>query len=390
MRRAFFVLLVALVAASLLVLASRGQPGYALFVLGDYTLETTAWGLGALLLALAALVYGARCLVRLARRGGGLSLFTPRNGTTRGLIKLMEGDWKRARRLLIASASRSHAPLINYISAARASHALGDTEQMEHLLREAIATTPGADLAVGLAKAELQYAAGQYEPCLATLLRLRELKPRHPGVLTLLANTYRQLRDWPPLAALLPQLRKSGALPEADCQALEHLAYGGLLAAAPDAATLQNRWMELPKAARKQPVLVAEYARALIGHGAAALAEDTVRQALRHQWDDELAGVYGLTRADDAGKQLKQLDQWLQEHGNSVGLLRSAGQFHAAQRDYGKARDYLDAALRREPDTATALTLARLYGAAGDSQRALALLERTVGAGDAKGQAGNP
>ena len=198
MRKTFILLLAALTAAGLLVLGTRGEPGYVLVALGDYTFESTAWGLAAVLLLLG----GALYLLLHAGRGwrllSGSRLWRPRNASVRGLLAFLEGDWKRARRLLLAGAGASQSPLVNYLTAARASFELGESDRTEDLLRQAIASTPGADLAVGLTQAELQLGAGQLESALATLLRLQALSPRHPVVLKRLASCYQQLngRRW--------------------------------------------------------------------------------------------------------------------------------------------------------------------------------------------------
>lgn len=376
MRQAFILMLIALVAAGALVLGTHGEPGYVLVALGDYTFESTAWGLCALLLVLCGAVYALTHVGRGWRWFSGLSLWRPRNSSVRGLLAFLEGDWKRARRLLLAGARGSQSPLVNYLTAARASFALGDHDQADDLLREAIASTPGADLAVGLAQAEMQLSAGQLEPALATLLRLQALAPRHPVVLKELARCYQALKDWAPLAALLPQLTKAKVFEGAELAALRASAYAGQLEQFKDASALQAAWGELPKAVRQEPAVIAPYARALVAQGAPAVAEAVLRESLNRQWDEQLAQCYGLARTDDLGRQRKQVDTWLKDQPQSPGLLMSAGRLARAAGDMTGARKYLEAAATRAPSAEAYAELGSAWLAAGDSRRAAEAFQR--------------
>ncbi len=376
MRQAFYLMLIALAAAAGLVLLTHGEPGYVLVALGDYTFESTAWGLAALLLLMCGGVYGLLHLGQGWRWFRNLQLWRPRNSSVRGLLAFLEGDWKRARRLLLAGARGSQSPLVNYLTAARASFALGEHDQADDLLREAIASTPGADLAVGLTQAEMQLSAGQLESALATLLRLQAIAPRHPVVLKELARSYQALKDWTPLAALLPQLAKAKVFDAAELGALRTTTYAGLLEQSKDAATLQAAWAELPKLARQEPALIALYARALVARQAPVVAEKQLREALNRQWDEQLALGYGLAVTDDLPRQRKQLENWLKDQPNSPGLLISAGRLARAAGDMPAARRHLEAAAARAPSPETLAELGRLLLATGDARRAAEAFER--------------
>ena len=57
--------------------------------------------------------------------------------------------------------SDSDTPLINYLAAARASHEMGDGERSDELLNEAVTTTKGADLAVGITPPNYKWIASK-------------------------------------------------------------------------------------------------------------------------------------------------------------------------------------------------------------------------------------
>ncbi|WP_304440985.1 heme biosynthesis protein HemY, partial [Oleiphilus sp. HI0132] len=148
--------------------------------------------------------------------------------TEKGLIALLEGNWGVASKLLSKSATKSHKPLINYLAAAHASNELGQVKDAELMLKKAYDSTEDSDFAVGIAQAQIQYQQGQYEPCLATLLRLHKQQAHHPFVLKLLKSVYLKLEDWHNLIKLLPSLQKDAKLGTDEIKAVESLAWNNL------------------------------------------------------------------------------------------------------------------------------------------------------------------
>ena len=110
---------------------------------------------------------------------------------------------------MIQALPNTDTPLLNYLTAARAAQKMGDSKLRDHYLREAQHSMPDAKIAVELTQAQLQLANNQWEQALATLRHLHDLAPHHPYVLKLLMNLYKEIRDWPQLIAILPDLRKN-------------------------------------------------------------------------------------------------------------------------------------------------------------------------------------
>lgn len=71
---------------------------------------------------------------------------------------------------------------------------------------------PEAKIAVELTQAELQLANHQWEQALATLKHLQDIAPRHPYVLKLIMQLYQEVKDWPQLITILPDLKSIGLL----------------------------------------------------------------------------------------------------------------------------------------------------------------------------------
>lgn len=390
MKRLFLAALATLLLAAGLSAAIAYDAGYVLIAWGGYTVETTAWvGLALLLLLLLAMYALVAMLHRGLRQGGMISRWRAqrraRRGqqqTASGLLAFMEGDYQRAVKQLEGAAARTDTPLINHLMAARASAALGNTGQTEQLLQRAEQSGRQAALAVALSQAELQLRNGQFAEARTTLDGVRGQAHRHPHVLRLLKEAYIGLGDWDQLLALLPELRRYLDLPEDELCALERRARLHQLdaAAGDSAAALDGYWSRLPKAARRDPVLVARHAHWLLEGGREAEAETLLRERLKREWQPELVALYGRVRGADVARQLALGETWLAQHGDDPALLCTLGRLALANQLWGKARDYFEASLRQRESAETCAELGRLLNHLGQHERAAHYFERGLAA----------
>jgi len=388
MKRLFIAVLLTLLLAAALAAAIAYDPGYILIAFGRYTLETTFWvGVALLVLVLALMYLLASVLHRGLRRG---SLFNrwrsdrhARRGrqlTSRGILALSEGNFERARRLLDRGAGSADMPLINYLMAARASAALGDTQQAQvYLMRAEHSDTRGPGIAVALTQAELQLRNGQLEDSLASLNRIRRGAGKNPHVLRLLKDVYSGLHDWPNLLKLLPDLRRRKVLPPDQLEELERHATLRLLeetGSRGQADALRAQWQKLPGALTRDPYIIAHYARALAAAGAATEAERLLRGQLKRQWSADLIGAYGKIVGDDPAKQLETAERWQDEHRGDAALQLCLGRLAARNELWGKARDYFESSLKLEEKPETCAELGRLLARLGQHERSSAYFER--------------
>ena len=384
MKIALLVLAVALVLGGLVGVLVARDPGYVLVAYQDVAVETSLWFA---LLALAAGYVVVRLamsmFLRVTRGGGSLKVWnqrrrsrSARDQTVRGLLLMAEARWAEARKLLEAAAGSMQAPLINYLNAARAAHEMGDTRGRDQLLRAAHESTPGARFAVGLTQAQLQQADGQWEPCLATLLQLYRQSPRHPQVLRMLVSCYRHLKDWHAILELAGELKKHRAMPDAALLALQIEAWQGRLAAGRDDP--EALWKDVPKDLRREPVLVADFARALATADRGSEAESLLRTALGQSWHGELVRLYGTLVNADPERQLVVAEGWLKERPNDPDLLLALGRISLMNRLWAKAREYLEASLRLKRSAEAQSELGRLCAALGDTERGGELLTQAL------------
>ncbi|MDY6921596.1 MAG: heme biosynthesis HemY N-terminal domain-containing protein [Pseudomonadota bacterium] len=352
------------------------DPGYILLAHGKHTFETSLL-VGVLVILLA--IFVVYWLVVVVRRILRWRLFQRKSNrlTTDGLIALAQGDWPKAEKLLAKAARGNDVPLINYLTAAQAAHEQGKTDERDHYLRLAHESTKGADAAVSLTKARLQYQSGHWEECLATLMKLsRDAKsPSYPYVIKMLSSVYVELEDWESLRELLPAMKKHKVVSETEFGRLARLCYEGKLKRAVRGETndekqrnLNEAWHQIPKKFHNEPPLVKIYAEGLIAAEAGGDAEKVVTDVLRKNWDDSLVQVYGRITGGDVEKQLLWCENWLKERPNNPMLLLTMGRLSLQLEQWDKARSYLEASLRSRKSAQAYGELGRLLSHLGEHQ----------------------
>jgi HemY protein len=380
-RRLFLLLLCALLAAGSLAWLLRTDPGYVLLQYGHTRLETTVWfALAALLVLVLILQLAVRCLglvsrllARLLGPRSAPAVTGRRDRTAQGMRAFFEGDWERGGRLLARGADSSAYPLANYLLAARAAVSRGDAELAEGFLTLA-AALPDATESVRLERARNQARLGNHAGVVAALA----VGAESPAALELLLPALAQTGDWARLAALLPDARRAGTMPEATLDELEERAFAALIGrVGADAQALRRAWESLPARLRKRPALVARYARALAAH-AGAEAMELLESALAREWSASLVQVLGMIPAPDPDKAFARAEKLLSRHPDDAVALLALGRRAMAARLWGKARDYLEASLARAERAETCELLAQVYVHSGDAERARKYRERAA------------
>ncbi|NYT47524.1 MAG: hypothetical protein H0A75_08105 [Candidatus Methanofishera endochildressiae] len=123
---------------------------------------------------------------RIRMRGKSVKFNRSQDALIAGLVDSAEGNWERAEKTLIKHASNSGAPLIHYLTAARAAHSRGAMDKRDEYLQRATKDAPGSEVAVGLTQAELHLSQKQFDQALETLTKLHSIDSSHASVLKLL------------------------------------------------------------------------------------------------------------------------------------------------------------------------------------------------------------
>lgn len=371
MIRTWLLLLVVLACGAALAWWLRSDAGYVLMSYGPWIVETSLLGLLAALLAgLFGLVYGLRLLMATLRLPVTVRRLLDRRRADRareafeeGLLRLLEGNWKRAEVELVRRAADHHAAHLNYLAAARAAQRLGAADRRDHYLALALQNEPAHDFAVLLTRAELQLERGELAAARDTALQLRERDAAHPYAIELLAGAFAGLGDWEALRGLLVETQKGQPLPAARHRELLHQATRELLVRAAGEGRLDRLkalWDATPQELRGDAGLRLVYAQALHRLNADAEAAALIGEALRSEWQPELVRVYGRLAGSDGVARLATIEQWLGQYGERLELLVTAGQACLQNKLWGKARSYLESAAGTRPTPEVYLALARL------------------------------
>ncbi|VAW54642.1 hypothetical protein MNBD_GAMMA06-516 [hydrothermal vent metagenome] len=292
---------------------------------------------------------------------------------TQGLIEYAEGRFEQAEKILLQQIEHSDNCLLAYLSAARAAQQLGAHDRRDDYLRKAHLNAPGADIAIGLTKAELQLAHDQNEQALATLTQLNKTSENHIYVLTLLANTYKHLQDWDNLKDILPALKKHGKLSTESFLSFEIIVCNGQLsklAKNQSPTQLEVFWKNTAHHLKILPIVIEHYIKQLVLVDALNEAEETLRLYLNKNWEESSIILYAeLEAGADAdskqlgkqlGKQLETAENWLKDHQHNAWLLLALGKICASLSLWGKAKNYLEASIAINPIPENYLILAQL------------------------------
>src|SRR3989338_6005713 len=298
-----------------------------------------------------------------------------------GLSALIEGQWKKAERLLLTSAHQTGEPLINYLGAAKAAHEEGAFDKRDQYLRRAHNIAPHADLSVGLVQAELSLAQDQLEQTIAILNRLRQISPKHPRILKLLEKTYVKMADWKNLEALLPSLRKAKILTKEQMEQFEKNMYCEILRTSnhKTLAALHQYWDTIPKPSRKNPDVLYVYLLQLKSFSDIKTIEQLIHQALKNNWHAGLVEIYSSLPVTQVNQQLVIVGAWLKMYGEHASLLCMLGRLCVQAQLWGKAKDYFERCLAIAPHPEASLHYGKLLEYLGDQDKAMQIYREGLG-----------
>lgn len=380
-------LLTTVIGAALILLVSADS-GYIIISIGPYTLEMSFWfGLAALVVIyfLWKQLYKLFNYVRdlLAGSVSWISESRARRierRTSKGLLYFIEGNWRPAKKELLAAAKLEKKPLLQYLAAANSALELGQEEETRFLLQQAENIAPENERAILLTHARLEIHNRNYQQALGYLKRAAELYPYDEVVLKLLKLVYLQLHSWSSLLDLLPKLKADKDADKEELKRLEVEAWRGQTEIALDKAiemqaqplsNFESIWKGLPTDIRSEPALVALYAKKLIQNGYQEKALDVLGARLKANLHGNLLFLYGSHIAKDKKQQLMQAETWLREYPGDADLLFVLGKLARANELWGKAKEYFGKSLILKPSPHCYAELAGLLAQLGDHEESV-------------------
>jgi HemY protein len=306
-------------------------------------------------------------------RGKNIKFNRSQEALIAGLVDSAEGNWEKAEKVLIKHASHSGAPLIHYLTAARAAQSRGAFDKRDEYLKKAADQSPDSSVVIGLTQAELNLSGNQFEQALETLTRLHSIDPTHASVLKLLHQTYQHVGDWQGIRKLIPSLHTNKVLMEAEVKLLETEAYSQLLKQAAkkgNTEEIRSLWSEIPNFIKTMPGISAIYFAAMIDAGASAEIEQDLADILSVAWDETLVVLFGSIQSKDVSKQLETAERWSSAHQENAVLLAVMGKLAVKCGDTFKAESYLAKSIAAEPTVQAYQLLGDLLFAQGDKDNA--------------------
>ncbi len=353
------------------VLLIKDDPGFVLIQYAGQSLETTlAVALVALVVASVTINIILKILMFVLRIGQYLKKKADKRRAeksrillNKGLIDLTEGRFSLAKTKLTQLIEYAENPLINYLTAARAAHQLGEYDQRDEYLKQAYETNPDAQIAIGVTQGELQLAAKQTERAYATLTHLFQKSPKHDYVLKLLAKVYVALEEWEKLKDLLPTIKKKKLFVDVKLLEIEQLTYAGCLAGscAKSLDQLNKIYKQINKELPNDTVLLGKYIERLeYLDDSQVNLEKVLRESLNTQWNKELIIRYGLLDEVNVNDLLSHAERWQELHKFDAELLLTLGRLSRRAQLWGKAQSYLEASISADSNPHNCLELAEL------------------------------
>jgi HemY protein len=307
---------------------------------------------------------------QLKQRGDSIKFNRSQEALIAGLVDNAEGNFERAETVLVKHADHSGAPLLHYLTAARAAQARGALDKRDQYLKKASHYAPDSSIAIGLTQAELHLSSKEFDDALATLTLLHSIDPTHAGVLKLLHKTYQHIGDWQALQKLIPSLHKNKVLMEVEVKLLEAETFCELLKQATDEEKIAELWEEVPLYIKTMHTVSSVYFAVMIKAGAGAKIENSLTKALSLNWDEKLLLLYGDIVSDDTERQLQMAELWLPLHPDNALLFMVLGKLSVQCNQVEKAKSYLTKSISAKPSVQAYQTLGDLMMAQNDKDSA--------------------
>lgn len=362
-------------------LVKHNDPGYVLIGFGHWSLETslTVFTMGLVIgfFVLYSFFRLLGVLVRmpsqLAKRRRNIKFNRSQDALIAGLFDAADGNWERAEKILIKHAANSGAPLLHYLTAARAAQSRGALDKRDEYLRKAAEQTSDDNLTVGLTQAELHLSEQQFSQALETLGKLHSINPGHARVLKMMHQAYQHLGDWEGLSHLLPSLQQNKILMETEVKLLQTKTYSSLLKQAAeqnDIQAIQASWNDIPGHIQILPGIANIYFAAMMNAGAGATIENDMIKQLSKHWDATLLELYSNVDTENHERHLQTAEQWLAVYPSDPTLLKVLGKLAHKVGQFEKAEQYLLKSLNLDSSVGVCQLLGEMMFEQGDKDKA--------------------
>ena len=296
-------------------------------------------------------------------------------GLGKGMLKMVEGDWRAAEKELLGGCACSATPTAHYLAAAQAAQEQGAIDRRDRYLQRAAEEVGEKDISFAISKAGMLHQSGQLQRAIGVLNSVGGVGSRNSQVIAMLVQAADELGDREILEGALPAARSFKALPESILQPLERRLYGKQLFEA-SAEEIDVVWETLPRLARQDVESCLVYARSLVSIGRGTEAEKVLRGAIKRTWDERLVNLYGNISDASPKSMLKHAERWLLDHDDSASLKLALGRLGIAAGRLEDAENWLQQAAADGRMAEAYAALGKVREEAGDGDLALDFYRR--------------
>lgn len=214
-----------------------GQQGYVRIETANNIIEMSITTLVIFFVIALAIIYGLEWIItrflRLSR--GSYNWFSRRKRvraqkqTFEGLVKMNEGDYAKAEKLIGKNAKHSAEPVLNLIKAAEAAQQRGDEFSANRYLIEATELAGSDNLLVEIARTRILLQQNKLPAARSSVDSLLEMSNRNKEVLKLAVDIYLRSKAYQALDEILDSVENNGLFSTEEFQELRTQTENGLL-----------------------------------------------------------------------------------------------------------------------------------------------------------------
>lgn len=331
-----------------------GKQGYVLIQTDSYNIELSITMLVVFFVVAMALVYGIEWIITrfLRMSSSTYSWFSrrkrakARRQTLEGLMRLDEGDYSKAEKLIGKNAKHSDEPILNFIKAAEAAQQRGDDFSANRYLMKATELAGTDNLVVEIARTRILLQQNKLPAARSSVDSLLVMAHRNIEVLKLASEIYLKSKAYQALDDILERIEQSNLYSTEKFTALQRKVEDALLDEKMNeegAEGLMNWWKNQPRRRRNDHYVRIGLIRRLIDCNEHESAYELTLETLKKLDDTAEIGkdlFAQITRlqAADSSKLIKLLEKRTKVKDQCC-IHRALGYLYVRNADFAKAAE---------------------------------------------------
>jgi hypothetical protein len=269
--------------------------------------------------------------------------------TLEGLMRMDEGDYSKAEKLIGKNAKHSDEPVLNFIKAAEAAQQRGDEFSANRYLIQATEIAGTDSLILEIARTRILLQQNKLPAARSSVDSLLIMAGRNKEVLKLAVDIYLKSNAYQALDNILEQVEKSGLYSAEEFETLQRQVEDGLLDEKMNedgVDGLLDWWDEQPRKRRNDSYVKLGLIRRLIDANDHESAYELTLELVKKLDDDdnsplaqELFKQIGRLQPEDNSKLVKVVNKWAKNANLTAQCLanRALGYLYVRNNDFAKA-----------------------------------------------------